>query len=223
MNWQAVLLAMAPENLLLAGIVLLPAFEIASRRTRDGFWIALVAALAAVLAALWLFVDGYSAAPFAGQFSVDPTTALSKGALIALTLPVLLISRDDFRESRYYVLLLSSLYGACLLVSADSFLTLFLGIEIMSLPVYVLVLVAFQRPESAGRAQVPGARRHGHRDPADGRFAAVWHDRLAGTECLRRGTVIGRPTGRGRYRAGSGRVVPQGRRGALPCLGARRI
>ena len=40
----------------------------------------------------------------------------------------------------------------CLLLSADSFLTLFLGLELMSLPVYVLVLLAFRRPESAEAA-----------------------------------------------------------------------
>jgi NADH-quinone oxidoreductase subunit N len=149
MNWHAVLVALAPENLLLAGIVLLLVFEIASRRTRDGFWLALLAVLAAAAAALMLFVDGYAAAPFPGHFSVAPTTSLPKAVMIALALPVLLLSREDFRETRYYVLLLASLYGACLLVSADSFLTLFLGLEIMSLPVYVLVLAAFQRPQCA--------------------------------------------------------------------------
>ena len=69
--------------------------------------------------------------------------------MLALALPVLLISRDDFHDTRFPLLLLSSLYGTCLLVSSDSFLTLFLGLELMSLPVYVLVLLALQRPESA--------------------------------------------------------------------------
>ena len=50
------------------------------------------------------------------------------------------------------MLFLSSLYGACLLLSADSFLTLFLGLELLSLPVYALVLLAFRRPESAEAA-----------------------------------------------------------------------
>ena len=50
------------------------------------------------------------------------------------------------------MLLLSSLYGVCLMQSADSFLTLFLGLEIMSLPVYVLVLLAYRRPQSAEAA-----------------------------------------------------------------------
>ncbi len=51
------------------------------------------------------------------------------------------------RRGPFHILLLSSLYGFCLLLSADSFLTLFLGLELMSLPVYVLVLLAFRRPE----------------------------------------------------------------------------
>ncbi|MEO8923118.1 MAG: NADH-quinone oxidoreductase subunit N, partial [Caldimonas sp.] len=50
------------------------------------------------------------------------------------------------------VLLLSSLYGACLMQSADSFPTLFLGLELMSLPVYVLVVLAYRRPQSAEAA-----------------------------------------------------------------------
>ena len=67
--------------------------------------------------------------------------------------PVLLISRDEFDRARSSTSCsLSSLYGVCLLLSADSFLTLFLGLELMSLPVYVLVLLAFRRPESAEAA-----------------------------------------------------------------------
>ena len=62
------------------------------------------------------------------------------------------MSRDDFAEPQFHILLLSSLYGVCLLLSADSFLTLFLGLELMSLPVYALVLLAYRRPESAEAA-----------------------------------------------------------------------
>ena len=62
------------------------------------------------------------------------------------------MSRDDFAGGEFPILLLSSLYGVCLLSSADSFPTLFLGLELMSLPVYVLVLLAYRRPESAEAA-----------------------------------------------------------------------
>jgi len=72
--------------------------------------------------------------------------------VLALALPVLLMSRGEFEGAEFPVLLLSSLYGVCLLQSSDSFLTLFLGLEIMSLPVYVLVLLAYQRAQSAEAA-----------------------------------------------------------------------
>ena len=73
--------------------------------------------------------------------------------MLALAVPVLLMARDDFADDGpFYPLLLSSLYGFCLLMSGDSFLTLFLGLEIMSIPVYVMVLLAFRRPESVEAA-----------------------------------------------------------------------
>ena len=149
MNWQAVLVALAPENVLLAGIVVLIGVEIFARRTQGALAISVVAVAAASLAAMLLAGSGVVAAPFPGQFSVEPAGSLAKALVLALALPVLLLSRDDFSDDgQFHILVLSSLYGFCLLLSADSFLTLFLGLEIMALPVYVLVLLAFKRPES---------------------------------------------------------------------------
>ena len=148
MNWHDVLLAMLPEHMLLLGIVLLIVLELVSDRPRGALALSLLAVVAATAAAALLASTGYSAAPFAGHFSVDPSTLTAKAIVLALVLPTLLLSRDDFSETRFHILLLSSLYGACLMMSSDSFLTMFLGIEIMSLPVYVLVLLAFRRPDS---------------------------------------------------------------------------
>ena len=152
MNWGQVLQAMLPEHLLLAGLLVLLGVEIAHGRPRDGFHVALFALVSAAAAALALHAQGYAGAPFGGHFSVDPDATLAKFVLVALTVPVALISRDDFADTRYYALLLSSLYGACLLVSSGSLPTMFLGLEIMSLPVYALVLLAQQRAESAEAA-----------------------------------------------------------------------
>jgi NADH-quinone oxidoreductase subunit N len=148
MNWSDLLLAMLPEHLLLAGIVLLIALELVTGRSRGALTLSLVIVAAATAAALLLAGAGTSLAPFAGHFSVTPATLTAKALVLALVLPTLLLSRDDFAETRFHLLLLSSVYGVCLLLSADSFLTMFLGLELMSLPVYVLVLLAFQRPES---------------------------------------------------------------------------
>ena len=147
-----VLLAMLPEHLVLLGIVLVLCLEIAGRWQRASLAVALACVGAAALAAARLSFDGYSAAPFAGQFSVDPAALIAKAMVLALALPVLLMSRDEFEGGEFPALLLSSLYGVCLLQSADSFLTLFLGLEIMSLPVYALVLLAYRRPQSAEAA-----------------------------------------------------------------------
>jgi NADH-quinone oxidoreductase subunit N len=152
MNWQAALTAMLPEHFLLAGIVLLICVEIASNRPRGPAVLSLAVLTAAVAAAAWLHVSGYSAAPFAEQYSVDPASSLAKAIVLAFAVPVVLLARAEFERSRFYILLLSSLYGACMILSADSFLTLFLGLELMSLPVYVLVLLGYRRPESAEAA-----------------------------------------------------------------------
>ena len=148
MNFPSVLTAMLPEHMLLVGIVLLLVLEIASDKPRGALAVSLLAVAGATAIALSLHVIGYAAVPFPGHFSVDPSNLLAKAVVLALAIPVLLLARDDFPEGPFYPLFLSSLYGFCLLLSSDSFLTLFLGLEIMSLPVYVLVLLAFGRPES---------------------------------------------------------------------------
>jgi NADH-quinone oxidoreductase subunit N len=147
-----VLLAMLPEHLVLLGMVLIIVMAIAGRGQRAALGVAVLCVGAAAAAAAVLSLNGYAAAPFAGQFSVDPATLLAKAVVLALVLPVLLMSRQDFADGEFPLLLLSSLYGVCLLQSADSYLTLFLGLELMSLPVYVLVLLAYRRPQSAEAA-----------------------------------------------------------------------
>jgi NADH-quinone oxidoreductase subunit N len=152
MNSSAVMTAMAPEHLLLLGMVLLLVIEVAGRAKAAAWPVALLAVGAAAVAAAALSLGGYSAAPFAGHFSVNPASLMAKAMVLALALPVLLIARSEFEQSEFSVLLLASLYGVCLMQSADSFPTLFLGLEIMSLPVYVLVMLAYRRPQSAEAA-----------------------------------------------------------------------
>jgi len=152
MNASAVLLAMAPEHLLLAGIVALLVLEIFSERPNAALPLAVAFVAAAAGAAAWLGFTGYVGAPFPGQFDLTPPASFAKALVLALAVPVLLFSKEDFGRGEFYPLILSSLYGICLLASAESFLTLFLGIELMSIPVYVLVLLGYRRPESAEAA-----------------------------------------------------------------------
>jgi NADH-quinone oxidoreductase subunit N len=160
MNWSAFLLGMLPENILLGGILLLIVQAIVSDKPNGAAALSLAVVTAAVLAAVWLGMTGYQALPFPGQVSVSPASSWGKAVALALALPVLLLARDDLGDGGpLYPLLLSSLYGLALMLSSDSFLTLFLGLELMSLPVYVLVLFGMKRdatPEAALKYLVLG-------------------------------------------------------------------
>lgn len=146
---QDALMAMLPEHLLLGGVVLLIVQAIVGTNARSALWVALGTVVASSAAAFWLANAQFAAAPFAGELSVTPAVLLAKGALLALAVPVLLMSRTDFSDGEFSILLLSSLYGLCLLPSSDSFLVMFLGLELLAMPVYALVLLAFRRPQSA--------------------------------------------------------------------------
>ena len=143
------LMAMLPEHLLLGGIVLLIILEVLSRGSKLALWCAMALVAASSAAAFWLAQGQFSAEPFAGQYSVTPSLLMAKGVMLALAVPVLLMSRSEFTDGEFSLLLLSSLYGMCLLPSSDSFLVMFLGLELLAIPVYALVILAFRRPESA--------------------------------------------------------------------------
>jgi NADH-quinone oxidoreductase subunit N len=152
MSWQGVFFGMLPEHALLAGIVALIVADIAMAKPRGALAIALASVVAAAAAATWLHLAGHADTPFPGQYSVDAAALAAKAVVLLLAIPALLLSRDEVSSTRFHVLVLSSLYGACLMLSSESFLTLFLGIELMSLPVYVLVLIAFRRSDSVEAA-----------------------------------------------------------------------
>jgi hypothetical protein len=104
------------------------------------------------MAAAWLGYAGISATPFLGQLSMTPADFLGKAVVLALAVPVLLLSRDEFAEVRFHVLLLSSLYGVCLMLASDSFHA-FVGLE----PCLAGVRAGRPPPRSTqrgGRAQI---------------------------------------------------------------------
>jgi len=153
MNWSFMVVAMMPEHLLLIGIAVLIALDVLDVGQRYSALVATAAVLGAALMATLLAIVQFQGSPFPGHFSVDQATLTAKAVVLALTLPLLQLSRDEFGDDeRFYILLLSSLYGVLLVSSADGFLTMFLGLEIMSMPVYVLVLLAYKRHEAAEAA-----------------------------------------------------------------------
>jgi len=153
MNWSFLIVAMMPEHLLLAGISVLIALDVLGAGEEHSGLVALLAVLGAATMSVLLAIVQFQGSPFPGHFSVDQSTMTAKAVVLALALPLIQLSRAEFgRDERFYILLLSSLYGVLLVNSADGFLTMFLGLEIMSMPVYALVLLAYQRHEAAEAA-----------------------------------------------------------------------
>lgn len=83
-----------------------------------------------------------------GTFITDPLAVLLKSAIYVLTIAIFAYSRR-YQESRdlfrgeYYVLGLAGVLGMMVLVSAYNLLTVYLGLELMSLSLYAMV--AFYR------------------------------------------------------------------------------
>ena len=85
---------------------------------------------------------------FQDRFVRDPMGDILKAFIYVITMGVFLYSRDYLKErelfkGEYYVLGLFAVLGMMVMVSAHSFLTLYLGLELLSLSLYALV--AFNR------------------------------------------------------------------------------
>lgn len=85
---------------------------------------------------------------FAGNFVWDPIAGILKIFILGTSLFAFVYARDyintrEIPRGEYYLLGLFSVLGMLVLVSAYSFLTVFLGLELVSLPLYALV--ALQR------------------------------------------------------------------------------
>lgn len=148
------LLALLPEHLVLAGMLVLIVLALGKRLAPGGVSLAVgvLSAGGAAAAAFLLAGEGLTLSLFDGQLALSPSVYMTKGLLLSLAVPVLLMSRTDFQDGEFPLLLLSSLYGLSLLPSAQSALVLFLGLEMLSVPVYALIVLAMRRPESAEAA-----------------------------------------------------------------------
>lgn len=100
------------------------------------------------LIAIGLFtLFGLNASPvmaFSGLFVADSLAALFKlflviNVFLALTYGYRYIQLNNMAYAEYIVLTLLSLLGMFILVSANSLLTVYLGLELISLPLYVLI------------------------------------------------------------------------------------
>ena len=81
---------------------------------------------------------------FGGAFVADPYSLALTGFFLAATYVTLLLSVDyigdgDYYQGEFYVLLLTSLLGLVVMTSARDLITIFVALETISIPTFVLV------------------------------------------------------------------------------------
>ncbi|MBL8515656.1 MAG: NADH-quinone oxidoreductase subunit NuoN [Betaproteobacteria bacterium] len=132
--------------ILIGGIMMVDLFSAPEKRADRLMGLAVITLLIVGAAVYNPFVEARFA--FNGMFVVDGMAAVLKVAMAACLLIGLLYSRDHLEKrglftGEYVMLMLFALLGMMVMVSANNFVTLYLGLEIQALSVYALV--ALQR------------------------------------------------------------------------------
>ena len=137
--------AFAPEIVLTVTIVtvLLADLFFADREWLAAPRIATIGVLAALIPVITLAVDGGNRVMFDGAYVVDNYALAFKGlflvvAYITLLLSVDYISEGDYHRSEYYFLMLTSVLGMMIMASARDLITMFVALETITLPTFVL-------------------------------------------------------------------------------------
>lgn len=150
----------APEIILLVmgmAILILDALSSGARRTL-AYGLSLVTLAVLALVSFWQWNMGLVGETFFGMYIADPLAHLLKMAsYIAVALTLIygreyVQSRDMLRGGEFYVLVLFALLGQMVMISAGNFLTIYLGLELMSLALYALVAIRRDHAQSTEAA-----------------------------------------------------------------------
>jgi NADH-quinone oxidoreductase subunit N len=137
--------AFAPEIVLSGALLLLLVIDLVfEQRAR---WatstLAAFGLLAAMVPVLTLALDGGDRSMFGGAYVVDNYALVFKAVFLVAGFIVVLLSTDyiaegDFYESEYYFMLLSSLIGMTMMASSRDLISIFIALELLSIPAYLL-------------------------------------------------------------------------------------
>ena len=141
--------ALAPELILAAGICLVLIVDLFVSEQRR--WVtSTISGLVLLLATLPLVtlattgdVDLAPRSMFDGRYVVDNFSLVLKALFLLIGYIVVLLSTNDVEDSRvypgeYYVLLLTSVLGMVMMTSARDLVSVFLALELLSIPSYML-------------------------------------------------------------------------------------
>ncbi|GIW88172.1 MAG: NADH-quinone oxidoreductase subunit N [Isosphaeraceae bacterium] len=141
-------LALAPEILLLIAAIVMMTSGAFVRRSRD-LWAALAAtALIAAIALLCLSPAG-SPPPYASVIANDALAAWSRLGLLLTGLILIALAHnqvDDHRAPEFFGALLIVFAGAACVTAANELIFLFVGLELVSIPTYLLLYLPRRNP-----------------------------------------------------------------------------
>ncbi|MGW8322545.1 MAG: NADH-quinone oxidoreductase subunit N [Thermodesulfobacteriota bacterium] len=107
-----------------------------------------LAALAATIAAWGTEQEAFSRLVRMDNLSNFFAVVFLMAGMITLCLSANYVKREGLLAGEYYTLLLVSMTGMLFMAQANDLMTVYLGIEIMSIPVYVLVAMMKKSPKS---------------------------------------------------------------------------
>jgi NADH-quinone oxidoreductase subunit N len=137
--------AFAPELVLVGALALVLVVDLVfeDRARWATSTLAGLGLLAAMVPVLTLAADGSDRSMFGGAYVVDNFALVLKALFLLAGYVTILISTDyigegDYYEGEYYFLLLSSIFGMTVMASARDLITIFIALETLSIPGYLL-------------------------------------------------------------------------------------
>jgi NADH-quinone oxidoreductase subunit N len=146
MNWMDFVVA-APEMTLLGLICVVMIADLFTEDADRGttFWLTMLSLLVTGVVLYFTAPESRDVALY-GAYVADPFSTVLKLATIGLVAVAFLYARDylranDLNKGEYYLLGLFGLLGMMIMMSANSLLTMYLGLEMLALSMYALVAI----------------------------------------------------------------------------------
>lgn len=137
--------ALAPEIILTVAIVAVLVADLLfeEREKYQTSTIAGIGCLFAMIPVLYLAGNGADRTMFGGAYMVDNYALVMKALFLLVGYVTILLSTNyieegDYYQGEYYVLLLTAILGMTIMASARDLITIFVALETLSIPTYLL-------------------------------------------------------------------------------------
>ena len=144
-----------PELVIVSTLLIVLVFDMIDAISKKVLgWMTIVGAGIALVESIRMLQAGKTGTEFSGMFEVDSYSLFFNIIFLVSTILVALISlsylgRDDKKQGPYYLLILLATLGMMLMAAGNELIIVFLGLELMSLSLYVLAGYFRESPASS--------------------------------------------------------------------------